>query len=318
MGSRYDLGSLAGPPRSHTGAVLQSPGYELAAVVDADAQARQQFLNDWKLPVPVYGSVDKLLEAGHYDVIVIAVTAALHFPILKKCLAARTRLIFCEKPFCGNFTEAAEIVALAQSLSTPVLVNYHRRWDKKMCALKALFDAQNAHPRHIQGRYCKGLHNYGSHLINLLQFFFGSVRSVNANSPSGTGGNSDPSLSFVLEMDGGVQAVISGVNDLEYEFLDLSVCFRDCEYRLGFGGFQIQKFVPYAHPLFPGYTTLQPAESVFPDGLVHGLLPAYQEIRNITENNAHPETNTADSALETHRVMEAIRSSALTQKRVDL
>jgi predicted dehydrogenase len=187
-----------------------------------------------------------------------------------------------------------------------------------MRSLKALFDARNEVPRHIQVRYSKGLHNYGSHLVNLLQYFFGSVRTVTGNLASSAEDNPDPSLSFVLEMASGAQVVASGVNDLDYEFLDLSIFYRDSAYQLDLGGFQVQKFIPSAHPVFPGYIILQPAGNIFPDGPVHGLFPAYQEIWQIAEGGRNAATNSADSAVETHRVLEAIRSSAIAQKRVQL
>jgi hypothetical protein len=51
---------------------------------------------------------------------------------------------------------------------------------------------------------------------------------------------------------------------------------------------------------------------------VHGLLAAYAEIRGIACDGAAPSTNTADSAVETHRVLEAIHCSATERREVTL
>ena len=61
-----------------------------------------------------YANEDDLIADDNIDVIDICTPNALHYETLKKAIAAG-KAIYCEKPLCLNYAQAAKIAALAES-----------------------------------------------------------------------------------------------------------------------------------------------------------------------------------------------------------
>lgn len=319
IGSRYDQGRLEYPPRSHVGAILQSDSFQLSAVSDNDPVNGKHFLSDWNLAVPLFSSVAEMLSADNYDVVTIAVPTARHYAVLEEVIASRSKVVFCEKPFCSNAGEAQAIVRLSEVNGVQVAVNYHRRWDKKIRALKNEFDLLGK-PSRVEITYMKGLYNYGSHIVDLLNYFFGPVNKVHSEPLTEKQHNlPDPSVSALISYNTGMKAYLTGIDDVDYELFDVDVYYPRLKYRIEMGGYKIRRFIAREDLFFPGYVNLEEEKPVFPDGPVHGLSRAYREIeRYIHEEADKLITCTAGNALNVNKTLDAILLSAVSGKEINL
>ena len=313
IGSSYDGGRAGQVPRSHVGAILSNPACELVAVCDPDPGSRARFHRDWGDQVPAYGSIPQLLARNTAEVFVVATPAESHRRVMTGLLEARPRLIFCEKPFCATLDDALATRALAAGRRVPVIVNYHRRWDARFQRLASRFGNMGP-PAFVQVVYRKGLMNYGSHTVDLLQFFFGSVTRVEAERLRSR--LADPSYSATLTFAGGLKARMSGVDAARYELMELEILYPDRKFRLGLGGFSVEMFQPERRRDLPGYVTLPERGTTVARGTVSGLAEAYRELPKIIRGTSRVDFATAASAVGVHRVLSAIRRSARSGRAV--
>lgn len=313
-GSQYDQGKPDATPRSHVGAILQTPGIDLVAVCDVDQRQRDRCLADWGLNIPAYATLDQLLQARTYDLIVVATPTGVQHGVLGRILSSPPRLIFCEKPFCETYGQSREISKAATDLKVKLVVNYQRRWDEKIRTLTAIF-RDMGRPERFEVQYSKGLLNYGSHMLDLLEFFFGPISKVLGVFPTPDQILlADPSLSFMIEFESGLQGYFSGMDCLHYELFDLSVFYRECRFTLVAGGYEIRKFEGKAGVFFPGYEHLVETAGAFPAGPIEGLLNGYQQITGHLSGKSEVRTNVPESAIRVHHVIEEIRNLALSNK----
>ena len=307
IGSGYDGGRPGRVPRSHVGAILRNPGWELVGVCDPSPESLARFRADWGDAAPAFGSLTRLLSHVTADVFVVATPADTHRRVIARLLDARPRLIFCEKPFCASLGDAVATRALAARRRVPVIVNYHRRWDARFQRLAGRFRKMGP-PAFVQVAYRKGVMNYGSHTVDLLQYFFGSVIRVEAERTDRR--LTDPSISATLTFAGGLKARMSGVDAAQYELMDFDVFYPRSKFRLGLGGLSVELFQPERRRDLPGYVTLPERGTTVARGTVSGLAEAYREIPRILRGTSRVECATAASAVQVHRVLDAIRRSA--------
>jgi predicted dehydrogenase len=314
IGSGYDHHQTSGLPRSHVGAILGNSDFDLVAVCDSDPVARLRFEHERPTPARMYASVAQLLDAGSYDVIVIAVPATLHAETLEACLDVRPGIIFCEKPMCDSLPAATELAAKYAVAGIPLMVNYHRRWDSRIANLRSAIMGAGWIGA-AQLHYVKGLRNYGAHGVDLLQNFFGAVSHVDAD-PTTLRFEDDPSMSAQLHFSQGLTASLIGLDGLDYELFDLDVVAQRARFRLEFGGQSIRRQVPAAGRFFPHYVSLSEEQLLVPDAPVHGLTEAYREIAAWVLNGRPPSVSMAANAVAVHRVLAAIKMSAIEGRRI--
>ena len=207
---------------------------------------------------------------------------------------------------------------MARAAGIPLVVNYFRRWDSKIRQLAQEFEGLGR-PLRVEAVYGKGTRNYGSHLVNLLSFFFGPIHHVQSESLEIEQRNlPDPSISAVLQLETGLRASIIGIDHAGYDLLEIDVYYADRKITLQAGGISVATTMATGGIYFPGYAHLDFSNPTIEHSKVHGLLAAYQEIGQALETGSHPVTNTGESALETSRVLDAIIASAESGKRISL
>lgn len=312
IGSQWDEGILHASPRTHVGAILLNRNYHLCSVCDIDEANRNRFYNDWKLEIPKYKSVEEMLKKEHLDVITVAVPSKYHYSVLKNIITKCPKLVFCEKPFCTSVSEAREIYALAKEQGVVLIVNYHRRWDEKINKLKKKIDAIPYIPSYVSVLYRKGLLNYGSHLVNLLMYLFGPILSVVSDTePAHSWNVEDPSLSSLLNFESGLKAYIKGLDDVNYELFEIDIYYPSTRFHIESGGYIIEEHKAVNDVYFKDYVNLINMEDEFPIGEICGLEAAYKEIEEYIFTATPCETNDVFSALQTLKVLDSIRQSAL-------
>lgn len=318
IGSQWDEGVIGYPPRTHVGAILQAEKFQLCAVCDTNVTNLARFADDWKLHIPLYDSVSIMLKEQPFDVISVVVPTVAHYPVLKEVMKCKPKVVFCEKPFCGDMQEADEIYRLSKELNVVFSVNYHRRWDEKIRKLKIHTDALTV-PCHVNVLYKKGLFNYGSHMVNLLLYLFGSVKSVFSEPLSSHQQKiNDPSISSILNFQSGLQVTMKGLDDVSYELFDLDVFYPGEKLHLEMGGYVIDRYKAVNDLYFRDYTNLSISENMFSRGPVHGLTGAYKEIEDYILHGFPCNVNNAETAIQTLKILEAIKASAQNNRLIYL
>ena len=82
-----------------------------------------------------------MLAAEPADIIDIATPPDTHLPMIRAALAARPRLVICQKPFCGGLPAAREAQALADAAGIPLAVHENFRFQPWYRRIKAVLDS---------------------------------------------------------------------------------------------------------------------------------------------------------------------------------
>lgn len=199
-----------------------------------------------------FATEDELILSDDIDVIDICTPNALHYDTLKKAIAAK-KPIYCEKPLCLNYTEAAEIADLARESGIICNIVFNNRHLAPIIRAKEIIDEGRL--GRILSFSCEYLHNsaldtkkpvgwkqrqeicgggvlvdLGSHCIDLMYFLCGSFSSVYGESqiafPERTGADGslwrtdgDEAFYLICNMENGAKGTItvskitSGAND---------------------------------------------------------------------------------------------------------
>lgn len=319
IGSQWDEGVLRDSPRTHVGAILKNEQFELSAVCDINRIHRNKFIENWKLQIPIYDSVKEMLKNSCFDVVTVAVPTTVHQRILKDVLKSCPKVVFIEKPFCSSFAEANEIYCLAKELNVVLAVNYHRRWDEKIHKLKIMLDTMKSIPSHVNILYRKGLLNYGSHIVNLLLYLFGSIESVLSEPIRGASSKlEDPSISSILYFKSGLQVTMKGLDDVNYELFDIDIYYPNRKFRIEMGGYIIEVYDIARDLYYKDYMNLKIIEGLFPKREIYGMVASYKEIEEYILYKKPCNTNSAEIALQTLKVLDAIRGSAMNQHAINI
>ncbi|WP_342076813.1 Gfo/Idh/MocA family oxidoreductase [Yoonia sp. SS1-5] len=90
---------------------------------------------------PAFRTVDEMLAKTRPDILDIILPPAGHAGAIRAGLAAGVGAIICQKPFCRDLKEAAEMVGLAASAGVPLIIHENFRFQPWFRAIKQELDS---------------------------------------------------------------------------------------------------------------------------------------------------------------------------------
>lgn len=120
----------------HYDAWTRNPNAQLIGIADRDRE-KAEAMADRHGDVPVFGSLDDMLDAAEPDLVDIIAPPPAHLELIDKA-SARGLPVICQKPFCGTLTEARKAVTLARERGTLIVVHENFRfqpWYRKIAEL---------------------------------------------------------------------------------------------------------------------------------------------------------------------------------------
>ncbi|QUD89305.1 Gfo/Idh/MocA family protein [Phenylobacterium montanum] len=213
---------------SHYAIVRAHPEVEIAGVCDTTGYLLE-VLNKYT-GARVYPDYQQLLDKEPLDALIVATPTRLHAGIVREALN-RGLHVFCEKPFCLDPNESAELAALAEERNLVNQVGYHYRFVGAFQEVKRLLDLKVLGPiSHVlaeaygpvvlrpkgstwrsqrnEGGGC--LYDYAAHPINLLNWYFGEPVAAAGTSLTKIFSNDiEDEVSSTLLFDPGISAQLS-------------------------------------------------------------------------------------------------------------
>ncbi len=204
--------------RTHLKSYLDNKECKLVAVCDPDLKKLKQVTSNWK-KIKSYTCLEKLLEENPIDVLSICSPTEKHFENFDLACKAGVKKIWLEKPSAENSNLTKKMIQIKNKFGVKVFVNYLRRYDPSFIELKnELVNIGNLVS--ISGFYTKGLRNNASHLIDLLIWLIGPIKSQNLT--SNFQGREFPSASFNLRFKN-IDANIKSLNYKNFEMFELDI-----------------------------------------------------------------------------------------------
>jgi predicted dehydrogenase len=263
---------------THAGAYRAHGGFRLAACVEPEASRRKAFMARWGVKQG-FASLGECVEAGlAFDVASVCAPTPSHTAVLEALLAVPVGAVFAEKPLTGSLADSRWVVAAYARAGRPLAVDYFRRWDPAMRALKRELAAGAwGRVQGAVGHYGKGLFNCGSHLIDLLAYLWGPLeaRAVLGRLDDHLPG--DPTLDAVLAGPGG--GLVHLVATDARTFFDFELALTTDKGRLVIEeqGQRLRVRTLEPSPLFAGYRVLA-AGKYRPTGFGRALVEAVDNL----------------------------------------
>jgi len=226
IAGRYDMSKLQGTqPLSHAGAFSHHGGFRICGCVEPDVDRRESFARYWGVELQAASLKELSVEPGAFDVISICSPTALHHEHIVQALAMRPRVIFCEKPLTSAVDSASLLVNACRKAGVKLIVNFNRHWDPYVADFETqLKGGRWGKVRSAIGHYNKGIHNNGSHMIDLLSRLLGPLEIVAALHVYYDFMPTDPTVSALLSADRGkIPVYLNPAHSQDFAFFELEI-----------------------------------------------------------------------------------------------
>lgn len=243
---------------------------------------------------------------SEYDVVIIATPTPTHAEFLARLLQEGPELIVCEKPVASTLAEldALEKIYIGQTRRR-VLVNFHRRFQPTMARLRqSIADVMRDETcTNIVVTYQRGLHNNGSHAMDLLQFLFDvelDFEGATVFAAEHDAFADDPTMSLTSRL-GQATVLWNGLRQVRASVFDIDLYFERQSIHLSQGGnailTTIAPLVP--RPPYPMAIEQKREQDAMPDPMSHVVA----HVRQLLDDPMAPD-NFLDSIKVSRRIIE--------------
>jgi predicted dehydrogenase len=212
-------------------------------VYDTDETLAQKVAERYKANIITHIN-EFLLEK--YSLVIIASPTSTHYSYLKQLLRIKTPLIICEKPVTDKLEQLDELKLIYNNnaAQSRVIVNYYRRFQPALINIKKTIEhtyAKNSCTS-INVTYQRGLHNNGSHALDLIQFLFSEkieMNNVYISSACYDEFKTDATRSLHLNW-GDTNVNFIGLANVSFSFFEIHMYFKNSLIRMFDGGNKIE------------------------------------------------------------------------------
>lgn len=309
-GGYDDAAGATDLPLSHAGALKRSEKIALLACIDPDRSKRDAFKHKWGAEFGFDDPSEVDPTKLQIDVVSICSPTALREDHLNTVLDWAPKLVFCEKPIAPRFEDARYWVNKFSEANIPFLVNYSRRWDPDVIALKSELDSGKlGKVRSVSCFYNKGLLHNGGHMIDTLLFLFGELTLISTGRKIFDFWDKDPSVPALLETQSDVPVSLNVGHAKDFALFELQIVTEQGFIRMVDGGLNWEKSVTVSSSSFAGVKTLSAPDrraGRYPETMTL----AYKMIEEMLSGQSVEMSSTGYTALETHATCEKIMAQA--------
>ncbi|MBI2989700.1 MAG: Gfo/Idh/MocA family oxidoreductase [Candidatus Magasanikbacteria bacterium] len=168
-----------GFPTTHFEAYMQNSELELVGISESDPELLLKLKKNHNFSIAA--SYMALLRKESPDIVSICTPDETHYDILCEVLSCDfIKGIWCEKPVTLSLAQARDIERRSAKKHIPVLVNFIRRYDPFYTYLKDHMNDLLGEIQAVTVYYSGGLVTNGSHVCDLLSYWFGDCKAVSA------------------------------------------------------------------------------------------------------------------------------------------
>ena len=260
VASEFDKEPNSKVVSTHAGAYFAIDGVELVAACDLNREKLELCGKKWGIS-SLYQDYRQMLAKEALDILSICTWNSTHLEITREAVDGGVKAIFCEKPIADSLRNADEMIELCNNKGVILQINHQRRFD--IFHQKTRDYLRNGNLGRIQQvtfYYTAGVANTGSHLFDLLRFYFGDVEWVEGIYSYNSSPNpSDPNVDGWLHFENGLVAVIQACDVSDYTIFEISILGTLGRLRITSGGFEAQFEAVGESTRFAGYKELLPA-----------------------------------------------------------
>lgn len=173
MGSSFDMISEKKWVNTHLGAYKHNSLIKKIAICDKSEKALNEAASFWSIK-DLFTNVEEALELFSPDICSICCNAQQNLALIRNIIKCKSvKLLWVEKPFSDTVEHALEQLKLLSHAKIHFVTNYQRRFDGFYVYIKDRLDDMVGNIQKCTAYFSGGIVNSGSHLVNLLLFYFG-------------------------------------------------------------------------------------------------------------------------------------------------
>jgi len=282
---------------THAGAYSKNDEISLVALVDKDENKLKKYKKKFHVP-SVYIDHNKMLTKEKPDIVSICTWDNTHYKITKDAVKVGVKAIFCEKPMASNLHDAREMISLCKKKNVVLMIDHQRRFCKFHQTVKSFIDGNNLGDiQQVSFYYTAGIANSGSHVFDLLRFFFGDVDWCFAVESKNVSPNKkDPNFDGVLKFKNGIFCTVQACDVKKFLVFDLDIIGSKGRLKLLHSGFDYEYYTVKDSHVFSGQKELYKSEkSPIDRNIIRE--PMVDGVRHLVEclkNNKKPISNGED------------------------
>ena len=163
---------------THYKSIYKNKKFKLAAFVEPNIQRRKKIVK--KLKIEGYANLSELKDKVFPKFAIICSPTNSHTKIIKELIKEHKSIktILCEKPFGDNHNQAQKIINQLKKNNIKLFINYMRISDPGVIKVKKIVNKNFQKQTKGIVFYDGSTLNQASHLINLLQYWFGKVVQI--------------------------------------------------------------------------------------------------------------------------------------------
>jgi len=208
---------------THAGSYYNNPNTDLVALCDIDKSKLIKYGKKYSVsklfdnPNDLFGKVD-------LDCVSICTRADSHLNLVKIAAKNGIKAIFLEKPIGNSLQNSSKIIEICKKNKIKLLIDHQRRFDPFFLHLKNFINNKIGKIQTVNVIYGGGIVNTGTHIIDLLRYFFGEISFVNASFSQNPSCNpSDPNVDGKIVFKNKVTCFLHALDLNHYGFLEMQI-----------------------------------------------------------------------------------------------
>jgi len=320
IGCGFDDEPLRKTISTHAGAYHKNEKTELIALCDIDEQKLEKYGKKFSVN-NLFTNIDEMIQKVNPEIISICTLPEEHAQMVIKTSNAGVKGIFCEKPIADSLENAKKIIDVCKKNGTVILIDHQRRFDHLNSLIKKLLENnQLGKIFHSTFYYTAGIHNTGTHIIDLMRYFFGDIEWVSGYKSEVSHSNkNDPNIFGILKFRNGPMCYVKPSDVSDYLIFEGDILGSKGRIRLLSSGFEVEYYTVTNSKYFSGYKELEkddfpyniPKEKELISNGVNHLIDCVQ-------NGIKPISTASDGLRVLEAILGLIKSSENDSKKIYL
>lgn len=257
IGSEFDENPIRKIISTHAGAYSAVPEIELVAVSDINEEKLEKCSKRWNIK-SLYQDYKEMLKNETLDILSICTWNSTHLQIVQRAINHGIKAIFCEKPIADTLNNAYQMVEMCKKNNIILQIDHQRRFCKFHQAIRNfLISGRIGRIQGVSFCYTAGIANTGSHIFDLLRFFFGDVEWIMAfPSENKSHNEDDPNFDGLLRFKNNVFCSIHACDVKDFLIFETDIIGSKGRLRITHSGFDLDFYKINDSSLFSGYKEL--------------------------------------------------------------
>jgi len=208
---------------THAGSYYYNPKTDLVALCDIDKTKLKRYGKKYSVS-KLFDNPNSLFKNCNLDCVSICTHAESHLKIIQSAANNGIKAIFLEKPISNSLQNANEIIKICKKNKIILLIDHQRRFDPFFSSLQSFIKNEMGKIQMINVIYGGGIVNTGTHIIDLLRYFFGNIDFVDASLSQNLSSNPlDPNIDAKIVFKNKIVCFLHALDISNFGFLEMQV-----------------------------------------------------------------------------------------------